>query len=165
MSTNPANQPIEDQFLHWYQEMEAKQEEQARQVVELREHANHLQQENERLRARLETNGVENPQGVAQREPLTRADKGKAVALPDHSDHPTDDEFSLDSSPLPRRSSPQNNAEAKSRKRPPRQSSRVISSTRRRMRREASKDRPRSEFSPEHISTRFGGLPPQFPLE
>ena len=61
MSTNPANQPIEDQFLHWYQEMEAKQEEQARQVVELREHENHLQQENERLRARLETNGVENP--------------------------------------------------------------------------------------------------------
>ena len=47
MSSNPANQPIEDQFLRWRQEMEAKQEEQARKMAELREHANHLQQENE----------------------------------------------------------------------------------------------------------------------
>ena len=30
MSTNPANHPIEDQFLHRSQDMEAKQEEQAR---------------------------------------------------------------------------------------------------------------------------------------
>ena len=116
-------------------------------MVELREHANHFQQENERLRACLKTNGVENPQGVAQREPLTQADKSKGAALPDHSDHPTDDEFSSDSSPLPRRSSPQNNAEAKSIKRPPRQSSRVINGTRIGMRREASRDRPRSEFA------------------
>ena len=65
MSSNPTNSPIEDQFLHWRQEMEAKQEEQARQMVELHEHANHLQQENERLRTRLETNKAENPQGVA----------------------------------------------------------------------------------------------------
>ena len=71
MSSNPANQPIEDQFLRWHQEMEAKQEEQARQMAELREHANHLQQENERLQARLETNGVENPQGITQPVPLT----------------------------------------------------------------------------------------------
>ena len=62
MSSNPANQPIEDPFLCWHQEMEAKQEEQARQMAELLEHANHLLQENERLRAYLETNGVENPQ-------------------------------------------------------------------------------------------------------
>ena len=106
MSSNPTNHPIKDQFLRWRQEMEAKQEEQARQVAELREHENHLQQENERLRARLGTNGVENPQGAAQHEPLTREDKGKGAALPDHSDHPEDDEFSSDSSPLPRRSSP-----------------------------------------------------------
>ena len=46
-------------------------------MAELREHANRLQQENERLQARLETNGVENPQGIAQPVPLTRADKGK----------------------------------------------------------------------------------------
>ena len=75
MSSNPANQPIEDLFLHWRQEMEAKQEEQARQMAELLEHANHLQQENECLRARLETNEVENPQGVAQPVPLTLEDK------------------------------------------------------------------------------------------
>ena len=80
MSSNPANQPIEDPFLRWSQEMEAKQEEQARQMAELREHANHLQQENKRLWAHLETNGVENPQGAAQPIPLTRADKGKGPA-------------------------------------------------------------------------------------
>ena len=45
MSSNPANQPIEDQFLRWRQEMEAKQEEQAKQMAELREHANLLQME------------------------------------------------------------------------------------------------------------------------
>ena len=66
MSSNPTNQPIKDSFLCWCQEMETKHEEQARQMAELREHANHLQQENERLRARLETNGIENPQGAAQ---------------------------------------------------------------------------------------------------
>ena len=53
ISSNPVNQPIEDQFLCWHQEMEAKQEEQAGQMVELREHANLLQQENERLRTHL----------------------------------------------------------------------------------------------------------------
>ena len=64
MSSNPANQPITDPFLRWRQEMEVKQEEQARQMTELCEHANHLQQENECLWARLETNMVENPQGA-----------------------------------------------------------------------------------------------------
>ena len=43
MSSNQVNQPVEDQFLRWRQEMEAKQEEQARQMVELCEHANRLQ--------------------------------------------------------------------------------------------------------------------------
>ena len=60
-------------------------------MVELREHGNHLLQENERPRARLETNGVENPQVAAQPIPLTRADKGKGPALLDHNDHPADD--------------------------------------------------------------------------
>ena len=63
MSSNAANQPIEDQFLLWRQEMEAKQEEQARQMAELREHVNRLQQENERLRTCLETNRGENSRG------------------------------------------------------------------------------------------------------
>ena len=43
MSSNPANPPIEDQFLRWRQEMEAKHEEQARQMAKLREHADRLQ--------------------------------------------------------------------------------------------------------------------------
>ena len=129
---------------------------------ELREHANHLQQENERLWARLETNGVENPQGVTQPVPLTRANKGKGLALPDHNDHPADDEFSSNSSPLPHRPPSQNNEEAKSRKRPPLQSSRAISVARRPKRREANRDRPSSELALEYISTRFGGMAPQF---
>ena len=106
MSSNPANQPIKDQFLRWRQEMEAKQEEQARQMVELHEHANRLQQENERLQTRLETNRTENPQGAAQHVPLTQTNKGKEPALPNHSNPPADDELSSDSSPFPRCSPP-----------------------------------------------------------
>ena len=49
MSSNPANPPIEDQFLRWRQEMEAKQEERAWQMAELRERVDCLQQENDRL--------------------------------------------------------------------------------------------------------------------
>ena len=35
MTNNPANQSFEDQFLHWRQEIEAKKEEQAKQMAEL----------------------------------------------------------------------------------------------------------------------------------
>ena len=133
MSSNPENPPIEDQFLRWRQEMEAKQEEQARQMVELRERVDRLQQENDHLRTRLESSKPENPKGVAQNEPLARANKGKESVLPDHSDHQVDDELSSDSSPLPRHSPPLSNAEAESRKRPPRQSIWVMSGTRRRI--------------------------------
>ena len=162
MSSNPVNPPIDDQFLRWRQEMEAKQEEQARQMAELRERADHLQQENDRLRTRLESSRLRNPQGVAQNEPIAWANKGKEPDLPDHSDYQADDELSLDSSPLPRRSSPLSNAEVESRKRPPRQSSRAMSGERRRMRKEDTRDRPRSQLAPEHIATRFGGMAPPF---
>ena len=54
MSNNPTNLPPEDQFLLWRQEMEARQEEQARKVAELREHVNRLREDNESLRTRLE---------------------------------------------------------------------------------------------------------------
>ena len=160
MTSNPANQLVEDQFLRWRQEMETKQEEQARQIAELHEHASRLQQENERLRTRLETNRAENLQEAPQHVPLTRKNKGKEPALPDHSDPRAHDELSSDSSPLPRHSPPQNNAEAESRKRPPRHSSRVISGTHRRTRREASRDKPHSELAPEHMPTQFGGMAP-----
>ena len=153
MSSNPINPPIEDQFLRWRQKMEAKQEEQARQMAELQEWADHLKQKNDRLRTRLESSRPGNPQGVAQNEPLARANKGKEPLLPDYSDHQADDELSSDSSPLPRRLPPSSNAEAESKKRPPRQSSLAMSGTRRRVRREGSRDGPRSQLAPEHVAT------------
>ena len=125
-------------------------------MVELREHANCLQQENERLRTCLETNRAENLQEAPQHVPPTWTNKGKEPALPDHSDPPADDELSSDSSPLPCHPPPQNNTEAKSRKRPPSHSSRAIGG------REASRDRPHSELAPEHMPTRFGGCGPPF---
>ena len=60
MANNPENQSLEDQFLRWHQDMETKQEEQARQMAELRNHADHLHEENDRLRAHLEEDWVEN---------------------------------------------------------------------------------------------------------
>ena len=42
MASNPANQSLEDQFLRWRQDMDTKQEEQARQMAELRDHVDHL---------------------------------------------------------------------------------------------------------------------------
>ena len=49
MTTNLANLTPEDQLLPWRKEMEARQEEQARQMAELHEQANWLREENERL--------------------------------------------------------------------------------------------------------------------
>ena len=100
--------------------MEAKQEEQARQMTELREHANRLQQENERLRTRLETNRGDNSKGSVHPTPPAQPNKGKKPILMGESDPPSDDELSSDSSPLLARSLPQNNGKAKSKKRPPR---------------------------------------------
>ena len=54
MAKNLANKSLEDQFLRWRQDMETKQKEQARQMAELRDRADCLQQENDRLRDRLE---------------------------------------------------------------------------------------------------------------
>ena len=51
MSTNPVIQSLEDQFLHWSQDMERKHEEQARKMKELQGHAEHLQRENDQLQA------------------------------------------------------------------------------------------------------------------
>ena len=48
-TSNPMNLTPEDQFLLWRQELEARQEDQAKQVAELREQANRLREENERL--------------------------------------------------------------------------------------------------------------------
>ena len=54
MSTNPTIQSLEDQLLHWLQDMERKQKEQARQMKELQGHAERLQRENDQLQAQME---------------------------------------------------------------------------------------------------------------
>ena len=54
MTNNPANLAPKDQFLLWRQELEARQEEQARQMAELCVQANQLREENERMRTQLE---------------------------------------------------------------------------------------------------------------
>ena len=69
MANNLANQSLEDQLLCWRQDMEAKQEEQARQMAELQSLADHLQQENDRLRARLEEDRGENARGSSHPAP------------------------------------------------------------------------------------------------
>ena len=114
------------------------------------------------MRISLETNQVENLQEAPQHVPLTRTNKGKELALLDHSDPSADDELSSCTSPLLRYSLPRSNAEAESRKRPPRHSSRAVSGTHRRMRREANRDMSHSELSPEHMPTWVGGMAPQF---
>ena len=63
MASNPANQSLDDQFLRWRQDMETKHEEQARHMAELQSRADHLQQENDRMRARLEKYRGENARG------------------------------------------------------------------------------------------------------
>ena len=59
-------------------------------MVELSECVDHLQQENDCLWTRLESNRPENPQGVAQNVPPARVNKGKELALLDHSYHQAD---------------------------------------------------------------------------
>ena len=77
MTSNPANQSFEDQFLRWRQDMEAKQYEQARQMAELQSYADHLQQENDRLRTRLKGERAENVRGSGYLAPLVKQNKGK----------------------------------------------------------------------------------------
>ena len=54
MTSNSMIQSPEDQFLHWFQDMEKKQEEQARQMRELQDRVEHLQHENNHLQAQVE---------------------------------------------------------------------------------------------------------------
>ena len=54
MLSNPMIQSPEDQFLNWRQDMEKKQEEQARRTKELQGHAKRLQRENDKLQAQIE---------------------------------------------------------------------------------------------------------------
>ena len=103
--------------------METKQEEQARKMAELQGRADHLQQENDHLRARLEGEQIENAQGGSHLAPPVKQSKDKEPIQPDDNDTEADDELSSGSCPLPDLPPPKNNVEAESRKRPPRRSS------------------------------------------
>ena len=126
MISNPANLAPEDQFLLWHQELEVRQEEQARQMAELRGQTNRLREENERLRAQLEASRAELSREPPPPFPPSHPGKGKEAALPDI-ELPADDELSSGSSPLMRRSSSPNAAEAHSRKRSSRRPSQFVS--------------------------------------
>ena len=163
MTSNLANLAPKDQFLSWRQEMETKQEEQARQMVELHEQVNWLREENEHLRTRLEAGRTEQSREPLRHapppHPASRPGKGKEVAALDDINLPTDDELSFGSSPLPRRSPSLNAAEAQSRKRPPRRSCRSINVARRRVQREPNRDqRPPTPAHP-FVSDRARGFP------
>ena len=118
MTSNLVNPAPEDQFLLWRQELEARQEEQARQVAELLVQANQLWEENERLRTQLEATRAEQSGEPPRPFPPSRPGKGKGIVAPDDINLPTDDELSSGSSPLPHRSPSPNATEAHSRKRP-----------------------------------------------
>ena len=57
--------------------METKHEEQARQMAKLQSRADHMQQENDLLRARLEEDRVENARGNSHPAPPVKQNKGK----------------------------------------------------------------------------------------
>ena len=163
MATNPANINPEDQLLLWSKEIEARQEEQARQVAELHEQANRLREENERLRTLLEADRAEQSREPPRPLPPPSPGKGKEVAAPDDVDLSADDELSFGSSLLPRPSPSLNVAEAHSRKRPPHRPSRSISVARRRVWREPSRDQRPPTPAHRYVPDQAGGLPPPAP--
>ena len=70
-------------------------------MVELQSRADHLQQENDRLRAHLEEDLVENARGSSHLTPPVKQNKGKEPIRPDENNAVVDDELSSSSSPLP----------------------------------------------------------------
>ena len=102
-------------------------------MVELRNRADHLQQENDHLRARLEKDRGENAQESSHPAPPVKQNRGKEPILPSDSDAAADDELSSGSSPLPDISPLKNNVEVELRKRPPHHSSNSVSGMHRRV--------------------------------
>ena len=109
-------------------------------MAELRNCADRLQQENDRLRARLEEDRGENARESNHHAPLVKQNRGKEPILLGESDAAADDELSSGSSPLPDLSPLKNNVEAELRKRPPRRSNRSVSGKHQRVRREISRE-------------------------
>ena len=164
MASNLANRSLEDQFLRWHQDMETKQEEQARQMAKLQNRADHLQQENNRLRACLEEDRGENARGSSHPSPPVKQNRGKEPILPGDSDAVAEDALSFCSSPLPDLSLPKNNVETESRKRPPRRSSRSVSGMHRQVRSEISRERQQSEQAPENVPMWHRGIATPLPF-
>ena len=157
MTSNLANQSLKDQFLRWCQDMEAKQKEHARRIAELQSRADHLQHENDRLRTRLKGERIEKARGSSHLVSLVKQNKGKEPIRPEDSDAAADDELSSDSSPLSDLPPPKNN-------RPPPRSSWSVSSMPRRVRREFSRERRKSEHAPENILAWLGGAQQSLPF-
>ena len=104
MSSNSVIQSPEDQFLHWHQDMEKKQEEQVRQMRELWDSTKHMQYEKDRLWAQVKKRhnlGEGDTQDRGQAKHPTVRYKGKKPIDLDNTDTPTDDELSSGSSPNP----------------------------------------------------------------
>ena len=98
--------------------MEKKREEQARQMRELQDRAEHLQRENDRLQAQVEKMhdlSEKDVQDSGQAKHLTACNKGKELIVLDNMDTPTNDELSSSSSPDQSRAK---NGRARSRQRP-----------------------------------------------
>ena len=92
----------EDQFLHWRQDMEKKQDEQARQMRELQDRTEHLQCENNHLWAQVEKMcdlGERDVPDSSQARHPTAHYKGKEPIVPDDVDTPADDELFSGNSP------------------------------------------------------------------
>ena len=110
-------------------------------MVELQSHADHLQQENDRMRTLLEGEWVENARGSSHPAPPVKQNKGKEPIQLEDSNAAADDELYSGSSPLLDLPPSKNNVGAELRKRPPRCSSRSINDMPRRVRREFSRER------------------------
>ena len=126
------------------------------------EQTNRLREENERLRAQLEAGWAELSLELPPPFPSSHPGKGKEAALPDI-DLSADDELSSRSSPLMRRSSSPNAAEAHSRKRPSRRPSRSVSVTKYRTRREPSRGQRPPMAARQYAPNPTGGLPQPLP--
>ena len=63
MAINLENQSLKDQFLHWRQDIETKQQEQARHMAKLQSRVDNLQHENDRVQDCLEEDRGDNARG------------------------------------------------------------------------------------------------------
>ena len=133
-------------------------------MAKLQSRADHLQQENDYQRDRLEGERIENARGSSHPTPLVKQNKGKKPIRSEDSDAAADDELSSGSSPFLDLTPPKNNVKAESRKMTMRCSSRSVSGMPRRVRREFSRERRQSERALENMLAWLGGAAPSLPF-